>query len=170
MTVQRAPYTLAAGQILVSSNKAYTLSIDAQGRAQIVAAAGDAVIWRSGGSQGTKLILQTDGNLVLYLADGSAAWSSNTASHGFDDDSFDLNLADDGTLSIVNSSWWGSKTIWVSVSLAQAAAQRHDEGLLVGGNDLAAGDYLRSHNKAYTLTLETPQGVVMTPLTKEQNC
>jgi hypothetical protein len=36
-------------------------------------------VWHSGGSSGVRLVMQDDGNLVVYRANGSALWASNTA-------------------------------------------------------------------------------------------
>ena len=39
-----------------------------------------AVLWETG-TQGQKLVMQGDGNLVIYDRDGGATWSSVTAGH-----------------------------------------------------------------------------------------
>jgi hypothetical protein len=39
---------------------------------------GYGVVWSSGGSAGARLVMQDDGNLVVYKADGAPSWSSGT--------------------------------------------------------------------------------------------
>ena len=64
-------------------------------------------LWSSGtsGTPPGRAILQLDGNLVVYDANGSARWSSGTGGNR----NASLVVEDDGNLVIVS---WEGRTIW----------------------------------------------------------
>lgn len=74
---------LSARQYLRSTDRNYTLLLQADGNV-VLYAAGYRVIWNSqtGGSGANHLVMQSDGNLVLYRSNGTPAWKSNTMDSG----------------------------------------------------------------------------------------
>lgn len=75
----------------------YTLLFTATGNLEIRRAASDALEWESGTS-GDRLVMQEDGNLVIYSADGAPLWATNTSGNG----NAVLLAHDDGSLEIVS--------------------------------------------------------------------
>jgi hypothetical protein len=113
-TVARPPVELSVnqslepGQSLVSSNERYRLIL--QGDGNLVLYSPTRAIWSSGtvGTGAAKLIMQTDGNLVLYRANWTPVWSTNSGGQGSK-----LVLQTDGNLVVYNSSWrptWNTAT------------------------------------------------------------
>ncbi len=72
---------LAAGQSMPACNGAYTLQHQTDGNVVLYNAASGAPVWSTGtyGQATAALIIQGDGNLVLYSAAGTPLWSSNTS-------------------------------------------------------------------------------------------
>ncbi|NTW62451.1 lectin [Candidatus Saccharibacteria bacterium] len=114
-TNQRPPTSLNTNQVLsvnesvVSSNEKYALILQSDGN--LVLYSQGKAIWASWtvGKGGVKLIMQTDGNLVMYDKDWKAIWNSKTSGKGT---SF-LCMQDDGNLVIYNtkSYTWASWTV-----------------------------------------------------------
>jgi hypothetical protein len=70
---------LTANQSLASCNGGYTLIM--QGDGNLVLYQGGTALWASNtaGSGADEAIMQGDGNLVLYTSSGTPVWASNTA-------------------------------------------------------------------------------------------
>ena len=81
------------------------------------------------GSGATKLVNQTDGNLVLYTDDGKVAWASNTNGRG----GSTLSLQIDGNLVLYagGTATWSSNTPTENQLLRVNAAIRPDQTLFV---------------------------------------
>jgi len=105
-TIQKPPSVLTTSQSLIkgegilSGNKKYRLIL--QGDGNLVLYSPTKAIWssRTVGSSTTKLIMQSDGNLVLYRANSTSTWSSKTNGRG----ASNLIIQTDGNLVIYDSS------------------------------------------------------------------
>ena len=74
--------TIEIGQSLLSYDERYTLIL--QGDGNLVLYSPSRALWSTGtvGQGGVRLIMQSDGNLVLYRANWTAVWNSQTSGHG----------------------------------------------------------------------------------------
>jgi hypothetical protein len=103
-----AGQTLTAGQFVASPSDEYEFLMQDDGNAVLYKTGGQAV-WATGtnGTGADRIVMQTDGNLVVY-AGGVAKWSS--ATNG--DDGAHLDVEDDGSLEILTTSgrlaWWSA--------------------------------------------------------------
>lgn len=72
--------TLQNGQKLVSKNGKYALSFQANSGLSLFKTENNQFLWSSGtgGSGESRCIMQKDGNLVIYTADGTPVWDSGT--------------------------------------------------------------------------------------------
>jgi hypothetical protein len=97
---------LLPGQILVTPDKKYKLVLQADGN--LVLYSPYRATWASGtyGKTPGSLVMQTDGNLVLYDASGHPVWSSNTYGNGLST----LVAQQDGNLVIYSK----TKATWAS--------------------------------------------------------
>jgi hypothetical protein len=75
---------LSQGQNLESSNGAYRFNFQSDGNLVLREQSSGSALWSSktNGQNGTKLSMQSDGNLVLYTASNSAVWDSGTNGTG----------------------------------------------------------------------------------------
>lgn len=92
---------LGAGEYLESTNAAYRCYFQGDGNLVLRNFPSMTVRWASGtnGKGGTRLVMQSDGNLVIYRSDNKPVWASNTVGSG----AARLTLGDSGTLGIYNS-------------------------------------------------------------------
>lgn len=108
------PATLTAGQRLVSGATVtspagkYRLVMQTDGNLVERRVAGNVAIWtsRTAGRPGAGLIVQTDGNVVVYPRTGRAVWSTRTSGSGVT-----LSIQDDGNLVVRASS---GRALWTS--------------------------------------------------------
>lgn len=70
---------LLQGEELTSPNGAYYAPLQHDGNFVVYRKAGNVARWSTQTKDGAKLIMQTDGNLVLYNDKEDPVWSSNTA-------------------------------------------------------------------------------------------
>ncbi len=91
---------LYKGETLKSPNGQYQLILQNDGN--LVLYNGSKAIWSTGtqGKQGRKLIMQSDGNLVLY-GRGGPIWATNTSGNR---DAY-LKIQNDGNLAIYKAVW-----------------------------------------------------------------
>ena len=68
--------TLYANQSLTSQNGAYTLIVQLDGNLVLYGPSGALWATNTGGSN-ARLVMQLDGNLVLYRGDGAVLWATN---------------------------------------------------------------------------------------------
>ena len=110
---------LVAGQTLSANEflNAGQYQLIMQGDGNLVEYSGGAALWSSGtaGDVGDYLVLQSDGNLVIYPPTGSALWNSGT--EGNAGDSFDVQT--DGNLVIYSS---GGVALWAKGVLLNGAS------------------------------------------------
>ncbi len=74
--------TLSAGQIVLSPSKQYRLVMQADGN--LVLYTKNRALWATNtdGNPGARATMQTDGNLVVYTSAGKAIWASSTVGTG----------------------------------------------------------------------------------------
>jgi hypothetical protein len=98
--------TLPANQYLRASDGRSALLLQTDGNL-LVYGGGYKVLWASGGTGANRAVMQTDGNLVLYRANNSPAWWTNTGGHN----SSTAVLQNDGNFVIYSS---GNAPLWQS--------------------------------------------------------
>ncbi|WP_219814748.1 hypothetical protein, partial [Rathayibacter sp. AY1B7] len=131
--VLRAGEQLARGERLVSPDGASSLVMQTDGNA-VVYAAGGRPTWASGTQgRGDSLRMQDDGNLVVYAADGRPVWASGTVA----DPGGELRMQDDGNLVIYRRS---GSAAWASSIGGRIDEPRTDT--LRRGSTLYAGNRL----------------------------
>jgi cell wall-associated NlpC family hydrolase len=126
---------LYPGDILYSPSHAYRLVM--QGDGNLVLYAGGKALWSSktNGHNGANAVMQGDGNLVVYRA-GKALWSSKTNGHS----GAILDMQDDGNLVI----YWQGRALWASkdasassrgLAIVRAAASQAGVPYCLGGGN-----------------------------------
>lgn len=100
---------MSSSQPLNSSSGKYQLVLQSDGN--LVLYSGAHALWASwtNGDPVNRLVLQSDGNLVLYGSDNKAYWSSKTAGRG---DNANLILQDDSNLVLYDSS---NQAVWAAL-------------------------------------------------------
>jgi hypothetical protein len=88
--------TLTPGQSLSSPGGAFIASLQGDGNFVVYRVGNNTPLWSSNtsGKGGVKLIMQGDGNLVLYTSSNKPVWATNTGGKGA---SF-ARMQDDGNL------------------------------------------------------------------------
>lgn len=99
---------LVSGAALQSPGGTYRLVMQSDGNLVERRVAGNAAIWtsRTAGRAGAGLIVQTDGNVVVYPRTGRAVWSTRTSGSGVT-----FSIQDDGNLVVRASS---GRALWTS--------------------------------------------------------
>lgn len=139
-----SPFTLTADESLTSPNGVYRLVMQGDGNLVLYRSGGVAV-WASGTNGSNRhAVMQADGNLVVYTG-ATPLWSSNTTGFG----STRLTMQDDGNL-VIYSGW---RAIWCNGNilynrLSQNQTLRVDESLL-------------SSNRQYTLIMQGDGNLVL---------
>lgn len=103
-------------------------------------------------TQGTKLVNQSDGNLVIYTASGQVTWASNTAGGG----ASTLNMQNDGNLVLYPSS--GSP--WATNSASSNQLVRVNNRLN-GNYSVLAGQEMTTPNRNYHLVMQGDGNLVL---------
>ncbi|WP_156364409.1 GH25 family lysozyme [Curtobacterium sp. Leaf261] len=137
--------TFYGGQQLASSNKQYTMNMQADGN--LVVYGNGRALWSTGTSRnpGSTVVMQADGNFVLYNASGRALWSSGTSRSG----ATKVSIQDDGDLAITAD----SSVKWHSGAPGADSA--------VPGTKFIAGQYLHSPNGAKRVVLQSDGNFVL---------
>ena len=123
---------LQAGQQLVSDSGAVKATLSTDGNLEVRGPDGSLFSTRTAGNPGSRLAMQTDGNLVLYTAAGKAIWSTRTWGHP----GSTARLRSGGTLLVEQPD---GRTLWSS----GAAVLQSGQQLRPGEWMLAAGGQLR---------------------------
>lgn len=143
-----AGQALTAGQSLVAPHGCYRLVMQTDGNA-VVYGPGGSVRWNSRTSTpGSRLVLQTDGNLVVYAPGGQPLWNSRT----FGPSPSTLVLQDDG-----NAVLYRGPAVWSS--LVDATPPPTDT--LAAGGRLGPLGRLTSAGGAYALVVQIDGNVVV---------
>lgn len=151
--------TLPAGQqlnqnqYLLSTDRRFALLLQADGN--LVLYSGTA-IWSSGTSGATRLVMQTDGNLVLYNGN-TPVWQSLTSGSG----AAHLTIQSDGNLVVYNSSNGAPK--WWTGTGGRGGTTAYGSAVLPAGNQLNASgsDYLGSADLRYALLMQSDGSIVL---------
>ena len=136
---------MLAGDSLVSADRHFTLTMQKDGNlAEYVTGTGHA-LWSSGtaGHPGADVIMQDDGNLVIYGGASGALWSSGTTGQG----PGELTVQPDADL-VVHK---GATSYWSSGSFDDS---------LQHGEVLTAGQYLESGDRHYTVVMQRDGNLV----------
>ena len=146
--------TIVAGQELCSTNQAISASngqyeLILQSDGNLVIYFSGRAIWDTGtqGNPGDYMIMQSDGNLVIYSASGGAIWSSGTGGHPTD--SPYAIMQTDGNFVIYKSS---GGVLYASNTVQD---ELHD------GQSLSAGQFLRSPSYADQLIMQSDGNLVI---------
>jgi hypothetical protein len=94
------------GQQLLSPDSWFTLVMQADGNLVLYRNSDRKPLWATGTTGGSRAVMQGDGNLVVYTSFGVAVWASNTAGN----DGAIVQLQNDGNLVIYK----GPTPIWAS--------------------------------------------------------
>ena len=119
--------TLSLNKYLVSPNGQNRLYMQGDGNLVLRNASTQKALWASGtnGKGAVKLVLQTDGNLVLYTSSGQPVWATNTVGKG----SNALRVNDNGSLVL----YAGSAVVWSANGSSSLAANAPANGQLCAG-------------------------------------
>jgi hypothetical protein len=142
--------TLSAGQTLVSADSHYALAMQSDGNLVLYRLNGHAhatAIWATGtkGDIGDHAVLQSNGILALFDANGQALWSSGATTSGCSN----LTVQSDGNLVLYDSTdhaYWASHTTNPGLSAGQV---------------LLAGQSLFSYGGQYQITMQTDGNLVL---------
>ena len=97
---------LLAGQSIASTSGQFTLTMESSG--DLVEESGGTTLWSTNTHEaGSKAVMQTDGNFVVYSSTGKAEWSSGTSRHN----GAYLTIGDDAQLDVTYG--WGAP-LWES--------------------------------------------------------
>jgi GH25 family lysozyme M1 (1,4-beta-N-acetylmuramidase) len=123
------------GQQLASENKQYTMNMQVDGN--LVVYGNGRALWSTAtsGHPGATVVMQTDGNFVLYDANQRALWSTGTSGSG----ATKITMQSDGDLAVLQ----GTTVKWHNGAPGA--------GIAVSGTALAAGQYLPSSDGTRTL-------------------
>jgi hypothetical protein len=138
-TLLPAGSALSTGGSLVSQNGQYSLVVQADGNVVLYGPNGATFSTGTAGTQGGYFVLQADGNVVLYGPPGTVVWSSHTAGLG----GTVLVLQNDGNLVLYGP----HGAIW--------SALYGYAGLLFQGQSLATSESLMSPNGSCGAVLQT---------------
>lgn len=136
--------SLSRGSTLRSPSGNYRLVMQNDGNLVIYNSGGSAT-WATGTSQGTRAAMQSDGNFVVYADSGSAVWSSTTDGFG----GASLVMQDDGNLVIYLS----GRALWSKDGVL------YDQ--LDSGQTLTAGQSRLSPNHQYALIMQGDGNLVL---------
>ncbi|NQX03849.1 hypothetical protein HQQ82_03445 [Rathayibacter sp. VKM Ac-2856] len=130
--------TLRGGRRLTSADGRFRAEMQTDGN--FVGYGPQGVVWSTGTrGAGNRLVLQTDGNAVIYGSDDSVRWSSGT--RGTD---LRLGIDNGGSLIIVDPA---DTVLWTSQAQLPGSS-------LYAENGLAAGSLLRSANGVYRAVMQ----------------
>lgn len=103
--------TLYSNQSMYSNLNSNRLIMQSDGNLVLYGGDGRARWWTGTGVAGSRLILQSDGNLVIYTLGNVAVWSTQTGTASF------LLVQDDQNVVLYD---WASRAVWASGSWASS--------------------------------------------------
>jgi hypothetical protein len=139
---------LERGDWLWSNNGEYTLSLTQEGNLVLEDYTGH-VYWQTNTRGADRLVMQADGNVVLYNG-GSAVWASNTSGRG----GVELWLEDDGKVILWDNE---DRRVWCHEDPVIEVV----EPWLDIGERLEAGDWVWSPNQQFKLLLREDGNLVI---------
>lgn len=147
--------TMSAGQYISSGNVQNVLILQSDGN--LVLYHNRTALWNShtAGSGATILKMQLDGNLVLYNATGTAVWNSHTPNTGH---GFAV-MQSDGNFVVYSDS---SGSTWQTNTDGQPTyLYPGTDRLATGATTIIVNSYLRSADKRYALLLQPDGNLVL---------
>jgi hypothetical protein len=104
--------SMTPGQYLESTNGSYRFNFQTDGNLVLRRKSDQTALWASGsnGDGGTRLTLQSSGNLALFTSGGSVVWSTGTSNAAANR----LTMQGDGNLVLYNTSgsaYWATNTV-----------------------------------------------------------
>jgi hypothetical protein len=146
---------LTAGQSIISRNVMNMLIIQSDGN--LVLYGSGRALWFSGtgGSGATKLVMQTDGNMVLYRANGTPVWWSGTGNRG----ASNAVLQDDGNFVIYTTP--GNLPTWWTGTGGHPTPEYFGSDRLTPGQTLQAGQYMRAQDGRSAIVLQGDGNLVL---------
>jgi len=135
---------LTAGQCLISPSGQYELIMQSDGNLVLyyVASSKAYPLWATHtvGNTGDHVVLQTDGNLVVYSSGGTGLWYANS----YGNPGATLALQDDGNLviySTTSTAVWATNTTGASTCVVQTAIDAVHQGLITPGGCLMSANH-----------------------------
>jgi cytochrome c peroxidase len=125
---------LSQSQFLESSNGAYRFNLQGDGNLVLREQSSGDALWSSktNGTNGTRLSMQTDGNLVLYTSSNAAVWASGTNGTG----ATSFTIQNDGNAVIRTSS---GTSVWSTGTSNGGGSGDDNTGGGTGGGDAGTG-------------------------------
>ena len=147
---------LHKGESRTSPNGVYKLVLQTDGN--VVLYKVESAIWKTNtsGQDIDAFKVKNDGNIVAYATGGNPKWSSG--SNGKGDNSTVLVVQDDGNLVLYKN---GSDVIWSSGTNNVYTEEEINKSTVKSGNSLSTGQSISSSNGKYNLTLQTDGNVVL---------
>jgi len=138
--------TLRQGDYLLSGNVRFKLFFENDGNLSIHYK--NKRIWSAGtaGKGGNRLVMQGDGNLVMYKSGGRAVWNSGTQRTSSDR----FVMQTDGNF----VGYAGNRSTWASHTSGHKSFSYFGSGALKTGETLVKGKYLRSSDRRYALLMQ----------------
>lgn len=119
---------MRAGTYLTSPNGYHRLTVQGDGNVVLTNSGAAVSSTRTTGTLDARLVLQEDGNLVVFSGAAKAAWTSQTSGYGVQA----LTLGDDGTLRLVEvdgtATWDSTHLDEYTDKSAASPASRGDTG------------------------------------------
>lgn len=145
--------SLAPGQFLESDNGQYRLNFQGDGNVVLREVASGDSLWSTGthNQGGTNLVLQSDGNLVLYTPAGTALWDSATNGTAANV----LTVDNGGTVTL----YAGSDPLWSRPTEEEPGEPPTNS--LATGESLSPDESLESENGQYRLNFQGDGNVVL---------
>lgn len=144
---------LTIGQSLLSADRYNCLRLNEQGSAEMYK---DFIkIWSTPqAGKNAELVMQQDGNLVLYNASGTAIWDSGTSGN----DNAGLHLQTDGNLVVYREDW---QYIWQSNTSTNISHQLYPTSELYSGGVIFRGQAVESFDRKHALHFQGDGNLVL---------
>lgn len=145
---------------LESANENYRLTLNKDGNLVLQSWPKEKNIWAShtSGAGGEYLVLEDDGNLVMYTKKDKTVWESDTSGSGADK----LMLHNTGELAL----YFGSEKVWSTEDVVDENDATNNK--LYIDQKLDRNDYLESANRNYRLTLDKNGDLVLSNLLEDE--
>jgi len=145
--------SLYAGSTMLSPDGYTSLTLDANGN--LVLRNDFVTVWSAPASAGpgSYLVMQGDGNLVLYSKSGTAVWNTQTSGKG----ASTLRVQEDGNLVVYN----GSGATWNSGTGLPITHYNYTQNTLASGSTMYTGQKAQTADRKYTLVLQGDGNLVL---------
>lgn len=146
--------TLQDGYYLTSGNVQYALIMQADGN--LVLYSGSGALWASNtsGNPGAYVGVQSDGNIVIYNSSGQAIWATNTNGQS----TSYLAIQTDGNLVAYNTS---GTAVWASNTGGHPTDTYYGADRAYNGATVNGGYYIRSSDLRYAVMMQSDGNLVL---------